>query len=237
MVAIAVASARGVVQHPWHSGPVPPLAALRHRHERNGWRSDGGRTRGFGASSSWRSLTGSRSSMPRASTRNWSPSHVGQRGEATAAVEAQEATLAARTDMAAHNVADLDRRLAQVAANRCPDFTCPRSRASRFSIRRPSFSALSVPASSQEPIARRDEQNLRLPHLSVSAMRPPQSKQPMRARGLVAIEAIVVARRLASTGGCCLNSLAASSTASRWSLGLDLADPSAWQQPRRWSKS
>jgi hypothetical protein len=41
----------------------------------------------------------------------------------------------------------------------------------RFSIRRPSFSASSVPASSQEPIARRSEQNLRLTRLSVSAMR------------------------------------------------------------------
>jgi hypothetical protein len=40
--------------------------------------------------------------------------HVGDRGAATSAVETQEATLAARMDVATHNVADLDRRLAQI---------------------------------------------------------------------------------------------------------------------------
>jgi hypothetical protein len=40
--------------------------------------------------------------------------HVGQRGEAAAAIETQEATLAAQIDVASHNVADLDRRLAQL---------------------------------------------------------------------------------------------------------------------------
>jgi hypothetical protein len=42
--------------------------------------------------------------------------HVGQRGEATAAVETQEATLAARIEVAAHNVADLDARVSQIDA-------------------------------------------------------------------------------------------------------------------------
>jgi hypothetical protein len=40
--------------------------------------------------------------------------HVGDRGAATAAIETQEAALVARTDVAAHNVADLDRRLGQI---------------------------------------------------------------------------------------------------------------------------
>jgi hypothetical protein len=40
--------------------------------------------------------------------------HVGDRGAATAAVETQDASLAARIDVAAHNVADLDRRLGQI---------------------------------------------------------------------------------------------------------------------------
>ena len=40
--------------------------------------------------------------------------HVGQRGEATSAVEAQSAQLAARIEVAAHSVADLDRRPEQI---------------------------------------------------------------------------------------------------------------------------
>jgi hypothetical protein len=40
--------------------------------------------------------------------------HVGERGAAQSAVETQEATLAARIEVAAHNVADLDRRLEQI---------------------------------------------------------------------------------------------------------------------------
>jgi hypothetical protein len=40
--------------------------------------------------------------------------HVGDRVAATLAVETQEATLAARIDVASHNVADLDRRLGQI---------------------------------------------------------------------------------------------------------------------------
>jgi hypothetical protein len=40
--------------------------------------------------------------------------HVGQRGEATSAVETQSATLAARIDVQTHVVADLDRRLEQI---------------------------------------------------------------------------------------------------------------------------
>jgi hypothetical protein len=42
--------------------------------------------------------------------------HVGERGAATSAVETQDAALAARIDVAAHNVADLDRRLGQIDA-------------------------------------------------------------------------------------------------------------------------
>jgi hypothetical protein len=40
--------------------------------------------------------------------------HVGERGEAAAAVETQDATLASRIDVQAHTVADLDRRLVQI---------------------------------------------------------------------------------------------------------------------------
>jgi hypothetical protein len=40
--------------------------------------------------------------------------HVGDRGAATAAVETQDASLAARVDVQAHVVADLDRRLEQI---------------------------------------------------------------------------------------------------------------------------
>jgi hypothetical protein len=40
--------------------------------------------------------------------------HVGQRGEATSAIETQDAALAARIDVQAHVVADLDRRLGQI---------------------------------------------------------------------------------------------------------------------------
>jgi hypothetical protein len=40
--------------------------------------------------------------------------HVGERGAAQSAIETQNATLAARIDVQAHNVADLDRRLSQI---------------------------------------------------------------------------------------------------------------------------
>lgn len=40
--------------------------------------------------------------------------HVGDRGAATSAIETQDATLAARIDVQAHTVADLDRRLGQI---------------------------------------------------------------------------------------------------------------------------
>jgi hypothetical protein len=40
--------------------------------------------------------------------------HVGSRGEAAAALETQDAALAARIEVAAHTVADLDRRLGQI---------------------------------------------------------------------------------------------------------------------------
>ena len=40
--------------------------------------------------------------------------HVGERGAAVAGLETQDATLAARIEVAAHNVADLDRRLEQI---------------------------------------------------------------------------------------------------------------------------
>jgi hypothetical protein len=40
--------------------------------------------------------------------------HVGERGAATSAIETQDPTLAARIEVAAHNVADLDRRLGQI---------------------------------------------------------------------------------------------------------------------------
>jgi hypothetical protein len=40
--------------------------------------------------------------------------HVGDRGAAQSAVEIQDASLAARIEVAAHNVADLDRRLGQI---------------------------------------------------------------------------------------------------------------------------
>jgi hypothetical protein len=40
--------------------------------------------------------------------------HMGERGAATSAIEAQDATLAARIDVQAHKVADLDRRLDQI---------------------------------------------------------------------------------------------------------------------------
>jgi len=40
--------------------------------------------------------------------------HVGDHGAAQSAVETQEASLAARIEVAAHNVADLDRRLNQL---------------------------------------------------------------------------------------------------------------------------
>jgi hypothetical protein len=40
--------------------------------------------------------------------------HVGERGEATSAVETRGAALAARIDVTAHNIADLDRRLGQI---------------------------------------------------------------------------------------------------------------------------
>jgi hypothetical protein len=41
-------------------------------------------------------------------------SHLGERGVAISAIETQSATLAARVDVQAHNVADLDRRLSQI---------------------------------------------------------------------------------------------------------------------------
>ena len=41
--------------------------------------------------------------------------HVGERGAATSAIETQDATLAARIDVQTHNIADLDRRLGQMA--------------------------------------------------------------------------------------------------------------------------
>src|SRR5712675_443336 len=40
--------------------------------------------------------------------------HVGERGAAQSAIETQDAALAARIEVAAHSVADLDRRLAQI---------------------------------------------------------------------------------------------------------------------------
>ena len=40
--------------------------------------------------------------------------HVGDRGAATSAIETQDATLAARIEVVAHTVADLDRRLGQI---------------------------------------------------------------------------------------------------------------------------
>jgi hypothetical protein len=40
--------------------------------------------------------------------------HVGERGATTAAIETQDAALAARIELASHNVADLDRRLGQI---------------------------------------------------------------------------------------------------------------------------
>ena len=40
--------------------------------------------------------------------------HVGERSAAVAGLETQDATLAARIEVAAHNVADLDRRLGQI---------------------------------------------------------------------------------------------------------------------------
>jgi hypothetical protein len=40
--------------------------------------------------------------------------HVGLRGEATSAIETKDAVIAARIEVAAHNVADLDRRLGQI---------------------------------------------------------------------------------------------------------------------------
>jgi hypothetical protein len=40
--------------------------------------------------------------------------HVGKRSAATSAIETREAALAARIEVAAHNVADLDRRLGQI---------------------------------------------------------------------------------------------------------------------------
>jgi biotin transporter BioY len=44
--------------------------------------------------------------------------HVGERGAATSAIETQDATLGARIEVATHNVADLDRRLAQIRCGR-----------------------------------------------------------------------------------------------------------------------
>jgi len=40
--------------------------------------------------------------------------HVGERGAAQSAIETQDAALAARIEVAAHGVADLDRRLGQI---------------------------------------------------------------------------------------------------------------------------
>jgi hypothetical protein len=40
--------------------------------------------------------------------------HVGERGAAAARIETQDAALAARIEVAAHTVADLDRRLGQI---------------------------------------------------------------------------------------------------------------------------
>jgi hypothetical protein len=40
--------------------------------------------------------------------------HVGLRGEATAAIQTQDAALSARIDVQAHTVDDLDRRLGQI---------------------------------------------------------------------------------------------------------------------------
>jgi hypothetical protein len=40
--------------------------------------------------------------------------HVGERGAATSAIETQDATLAAKIDVQAHKVTDLDRRLGQI---------------------------------------------------------------------------------------------------------------------------
>jgi hypothetical protein len=40
--------------------------------------------------------------------------HVGERGSATSAIEMQDAALAVRVEVAAHAVADLDRRLGQI---------------------------------------------------------------------------------------------------------------------------
>ncbi len=42
--------------------------------------------------------------------------HVGDRGAATSAIEMQNTVLAARIDVEAHNVADLDRRPSQIDA-------------------------------------------------------------------------------------------------------------------------
>jgi hypothetical protein len=69
--------------------------------------------------------------------------HVEQHGKATAAVETQEATLAARIHMASHNVADLDRRLSQIdtaieekAKRGKTSATLPRSKANAKPVRR-----------------------------------------------------------------------------------------------------
>ena len=40
--------------------------------------------------------------------------HVGERGAAASAIETQDAVLAARIEVAAHSIADLDRRLGQI---------------------------------------------------------------------------------------------------------------------------
>ena len=40
--------------------------------------------------------------------------HVGERGATTSAIETQDAAFAARIEVAAHNVADIDRRLGQI---------------------------------------------------------------------------------------------------------------------------
>ena len=99
--------------HPWHSGPVPRLAALRHRHEQEGWR---GRRIGF-----WRlvlvALVAGLAVVKAAGVYGrLVAAPVGQRGEATASRRPRG-----------------DAR----PADRCPDARCCRPRpGSRKSTRR-----------------------------------------------------------------------------------------------------
>jgi len=76
---------------------------------------DAGPRPGGSCASSWpASCSGSPSSTRRGVYAQLVAAHVGERGAAVAGLDTQDATLGARIEVAAHTVADLDRRLSQI---------------------------------------------------------------------------------------------------------------------------